>query len=438
LSKACNELKSLTKKERETLVLVNMGTVLEYFDFKTYMHIAVILNATFFPTSDPYTNALLAAFSFSMGYILRPIGSFIFGILGDWWGRKTNILITTMAMSISSFFLGCMPTYAQAGFKASIAVIICRAIQGICSAVEIIGAAVYVTETLKPPRSYFFGGMTGLAAGIGELLALFCCSALIMLRPEDGWRYVFFLGSGLAVLGMIARTRLRETPEFIKASSEFKSKKQNTKGAIVKTLFQHKRNAIAYLLVGLLTPFSFFVSFIYMGTILTSNYGYTPENLMPHNLGITVIDLIVYCGMLFLTLYYNPLKIMKVVAYLFIATSALVPFVVNHSTSVFPIFMMQSLIAVFSVSELGLGVFARGFPVVGRYTLLGVSYSLARALAAVSTSYGCVYVGDRYGIEGVSVLLILIACAHLIGLYLFVPCEEDKTFFQAKTLPQTA
>lgn len=430
MRKNYKQLGTLTKTERETLILVNIGTVLEYFDFKTYMHIAVILNSLFFPVSDPYTNALLAAFSFSMGYILRPIGSFIFGILGDWWGRKTNILITTMTMSISSFFLGCMPTYAQAGFKASIAVVVCRAIQGVSSAVELIGAAVYVTETLKPPKSYFFGGMTGLAAGLGELLALFCCSALIMLRPEDGWRYVFFLGSGIAVLGMIARTKLRETPEFIKASSEFKSRKKNTKGTIIKSLLQHKRNAISYLLVGLLTPFSFFVSFIYMGTILTSKYGYTPENLIPHNLGITIIDLIVYCGMLFFTLYCNTIKIMKLSAYIFIAISACVPFVVNHSTSAVPIFIMQSLLASFSISELGLAVFARGFPVVGRYTLLGVSYSLARALAAISTSYGCVYIGDKYGIEGVSVLLILVVTAHLVGLYMFVPCQEDQELFQ--------
>lgn len=121
---------------------------------------------------------------------------------------------------------------------------------------------------------------------------------------------------------------------------------------------------------------------------------------------------------------------MKLSAYIFIAISACVPFVVNHSTSAVPIFIMQSLLASFSISELGLAVFARGFPVVGRYTLLGVSYSLARALAAISTSYGCVYIGDKYGIEGVSVLLILVVTAHLVGLYMFVPCQEDQELFQ--------
>ncbi len=426
MSSVSSDRESLSKEERETLFLINIGTVLEYFDFKTYMHIAVVLNAIFFPTSDPYTNALLAAFSFSMGYLLRPIGSFIFGILGDLWGRKTNIMITTMAMSISSFFLGCMPTYAQAGIKASIAVLVCRAIQGISSAVEIIGATVYVTEILKPPRSYFYGGMSGFAAGIGELLALFFCSALLFLRPQDGWRYVFFLGSGIAVLGMIARTKLKETPEFLKAAEDLRRSDALNKKSIIKTLLDHKRNAFAYLLIGLLTPVSFFVCLIYMGGLLTTKFGYTPEDIIPHNFMITIIDLVVYCLLMYLSLYYNPIKIMKVSAALFLIISFFLPVVVHHSTSVLPIFIIQTLLASLSVSELGLAVFARGFPVIGRYTLLGVSYSLARALAAVSTSYGCVYLGEKFGIEGVAGLLIVVVSAQLFGLFYFVPCPEDK------------
>jgi MFS family permease len=361
-----------------------------------------------------------------MGYLLRPIGSLIFGILGDLWGRKTNIMITTTSMSVSSFFLGCMPTYAEVGIRASIAVLVCRAIQGISSAVEIIGATVYVTEILKPPRSYFFGGMMGLAAGIGELLALFCCSVFLFLRPQDGWRYVFFLGSAIAVIGMVARTRLKETPEFIKASQDFKGVDSTYRKPLFAILWEHRRNALAYLLVSLLTPFSFFVCLIYMGTILTSKYGYSPEDIIPHNLCITVIDLIVYCGFLFLTLYYNPIRIMKFVAFMFLIISSALPLVINYSPSVIPVFIVQALLASLSISELGLAIFARGFPVIGRYTLLGVSYSLARAMAAVSTSYGCVYIGDKFGIVGVTILLMGVVSAHLLGLYLFVPCAEDR------------
>lgn len=162
-------LSGLKRDQKETIFLLNLGTFLEYFDFKTYIHIAVILNSVFFPVYDSYTSALLAAFSFSMAYLLRPVGSLIFGLLGDLWGRKGNILITTMSMSVASFFLGVMPTYAQTGIKASIGVIVCRVIQGICSAVEVTGASIYLTETIKGPRSYFFTALVWLSVGMGGI-----------------------------------------------------------------------------------------------------------------------------------------------------------------------------------------------------------------------------------------------------------------------------
>lgn len=415
----------LSRSQKETIFLVNIGTFLEYFDFKTYVHIAVVLNAVFFPVLDPYASSLLAAFTFSMAYLVRPIGSFIFGVLGDKLGRKNNILITTMSMSISCFFLGSMPTYEQIGITASIAVIVCRIVQGISSAVEITGASIYITESIKAPRSYFYTGLVGLFAGLGELFALFCCSMLMLLHPEDGWRYVFYLGSAIAIIGMIARTRLKETPEFLEATKV--RKKQETKESFVKSLAHYKKNAVAYFLICLLPPFAFFVSFIYMGNLLVEKFGYTPAQILSHNLWITIADLVTYCGILWVVKYYNPLRIMRIGSFLFLLAALAFPFIINYClTSIWLFYLAQCFIACLNVTAIGTAIFARGFPTLGRYTLMGVGYSLARAVAAVLTSYGCVYVGGKYGIEGVGILLIIMALIRIYGLYTFEPCEEDR------------
>lgn len=265
---------------------------------------------------------------------------------------------------------------------------------------------------------------------MGGVFALFCCSCLLYLRPDDGWRYVFFLGSGLAVVGMIARATLKETPEFLEVSKKYKDHQK--KKMVFKAFSSYKRNAIAYFLACLLNPFSFFVSIIYVGGILSHKFGYSATELISHNFFIVLIDMILYCAILYLTLYINPLKIIKFSSLLYVIFAAFFPLVIAYSTTIFPIFIMQILIHC-TFTDAATAVFARGFPVLGRYTLLGVSYSLARALAAVCTSYACIYIGEKYGIWGVGILLVLIAIIRLIGIYLFVPsCENGNHPLQEK------
>lgn len=423
LTMSKSEVYSLTKEQRESLGLINIGTLLEYFDFYTYIHISVVLNNIFFPSSDPYTKSLLLALSFSMAYILRPIGSFVFGFLGDLWGRKVTIIITTLMMSIASFCLGCMPTFEQIGWSASIAVLVCRAVQGMSSAVEVIGARIYISEMIKAPKSYFYTALVSVASDAGTILALGMCSFFLFIRPEDGWRYVFFLGSGIAVVGSIARTRLRESPEFLEAIKKISLHKQKKK--VLMTFSHNWRNVIAYFCIELRTPILFFISFIQMGEYLSQHYGYTPTQIIHHNLLITILSAAVYLGSAILTQYIYPLKIMKGAAFCLLGFSFFFPYLISQSHSVFEIFWIQAIPWALNITGIGAAVFMRGFPVIGRYTVIGVSYSIARALGAVTTSYACVWLMAKFGLPGMAGLMVLMVLLHLIGLYLFIPSKED-------------
>src|SRR4029078_2520500 len=104
---------SLKREQREAIGLLQIGTFLEYFDLMLYIHMAVLLNELFFPKTDPETAALLVAFAFCSTYVMRPIGAFIFGWLGDNVGRKSTIIITTVMMSLSCILMANLPTYAQ-------------------------------------------------------------------------------------------------------------------------------------------------------------------------------------------------------------------------------------------------------------------------------------------------------------------------------------
>src|SRR5271166_1263690 len=109
---------SLQREQRQAIGLLSIGTFLEYFDLFLYAHMAVVLNELFFPKADTHSQALLSAFAFSSAFVFRPIGALLFGYIGDTYGRKTTIMITTFMMSVTCVIMANAPTYAQVGITA--------------------------------------------------------------------------------------------------------------------------------------------------------------------------------------------------------------------------------------------------------------------------------------------------------------------------------
>ena len=162
----------LSRNQKETIGLLQVGAFLEYFDLMLYVHMAVLLNELFFPKTDPHTAALISAFSFCSTFILRPFGALLFGWIGDNIGRKTTVIITTMMMAISCIIMANLPTYAQIGIAAAWFLTFCRVIQGMAAMGEIISAQIYMTEITKPPARYPIVALTEVFADFGGFAAL--------------------------------------------------------------------------------------------------------------------------------------------------------------------------------------------------------------------------------------------------------------------------
>ncbi|MEI6628265.1 MAG: MFS transporter [Alphaproteobacteria bacterium] len=197
-----------------------------------YVHMEVLLNELFFPKTDPHTAALLAAFAFCSTWVLRPFGALIFGYIGDKIGRKPTIIITTFMMALSCIVMANLPTYEQIGITAAWLVTFCRILQGLSSMGEIVGANIYLAEITKPPLRYTVVALTDTASSLGGMVALLVATLATSIQFK--WRIVFWIGSAIALAGTIARTRLRETPEFIVSNNE-KLKNNQTlikKGAV--------------------------------------------------------------------------------------------------------------------------------------------------------------------------------------------------------------
>ncbi len=311
---------SLNRDQKEAVGLLQIGTFLEYFDLMLYVHMAVLLNELFFPKTDPHTAALLTAFAFCSTYVLRPFGALLFGYIGDHIGRKPTVIITTMMMAVSCIVMANLPTYAQIGITAAWLVTGCRIAQGFSSMGEIICAEVYMTELTKPPAQYPAVSCVGVATQAGAAFALGIAS--LVTHFGFNWRMAFWMGAGIAVIGSVARTRLRETPEFIKKIRQLQENlpSEKRKNTISKAVWTQKlinkkkmdrKSFWAYTAASFGWPMSFYLTFMYFSLPLKVDYGYTSEEIILHNFLLSIFSLINFSLLSFISFKIHPLKILR-------------------------------------------------------------------------------------------------------------------------------
>jgi MFS family permease len=205
---------------RQAAVSSALGSVLEWLDFTAYGVVsATVFPKLFFPTLDP-NSALLASFAtFGVGFVARPAGGILFGLLGDRIGRKQVLLITFLLMGFSSVLIGLMPPYALIGIWAPILIVVLRFMQGFALGGEATGAQLFTMEHAPPDKRGLFGSFINLAAPASQVLAnglLFAIAAVMTDQKFEtfGWRIPFLLSIFLIVLGAYLRSRVAETPAF--------------------------------------------------------------------------------------------------------------------------------------------------------------------------------------------------------------------------------
>jgi MHS family proline/betaine transporter-like MFS transporter len=183
-----------------------VGNVLEFYDFAAYGFFAVIFGRNFFP-SDNHLVSLLSAFAvFAAAFFMRPLGGAVFGHIGDRYGRKNALVISTVVMAVSTLLIGCLPTYASVGALAPLLLVALRLAQGLSLGGEYAASVAFLVEVSPPGRRGLVGSLAPLGSTLGSLLGS-CMGALVsqLVSPADlvvwGWRLPFLFA---IVLGGLA------------------------------------------------------------------------------------------------------------------------------------------------------------------------------------------------------------------------------------------
>ena len=199
------------------ILAASIGSALEWYDFFLYgTAAALVFGDLFFPKSDPVAGTLLAFLTFGVGFVVRPLGGILFGIMGDRFGRKPVLVATLLMIGIGTTAIGLLPTYAQIGYWAPALLVAMRVVQGLGAGAEYGGAVIFLVENAPAGHRGFWGGFAPLGVSIGNLLAAGAFALVTMLPREElmswGWRLPFLASFLLILVGIFVRLRVAETP----------------------------------------------------------------------------------------------------------------------------------------------------------------------------------------------------------------------------------
>jgi len=206
-------------KLKKAITAAALGNAMEWFDFGVYGFVAFALGQVFFPGADPGIQMIAALATFSVPFLVRPLGGLFFGALGDKFGRQKVLSVTIIIMSVSTFCIGLIPGYATFGIWAPILLLLAKLAQGFSVGGEYTGAAIFVAEYSPDRKRGFlgswldFGSIAGFILGAGVVVLI---SSIGGEAPflEWGWRIPFFIAAPLGLIGIYLRHALEETPTF--------------------------------------------------------------------------------------------------------------------------------------------------------------------------------------------------------------------------------
>ncbi|MGA7023926.1 MAG: MFS transporter, partial [Pseudolabrys sp.] len=239
----------IPKNFRTVIVAASVGNVIEWYDFYIFGSLAAILSVKFFEQSNPVAALLSTIALFTAGFLIRPLGAFLFGWMGDKVGRKYTFLVTLTGMGLGTGAIGLIPTYESIGLSAAFILFGLRMLQGLCLGGEYGGAITYVAEHVEDQHRGYYTGWLQTSPTLGIVVSL---AVIIATRTYFGndvfnawaWRIPFLISFLMVAIAVYIRLQLQETPIF----EEIKAKGQMTKNPWKEAFLS---NNIKYILIAI-------------------------------------------------------------------------------------------------------------------------------------------------------------------------------------------
>jgi len=220
----------IPKNFRTVIMAASAGNVIEWYDFYIFGSLATILSVKFFEKSHPVAALLSTIALFTAGFLVRPLGAFVFGWLGDMVGRKYTFILTLVGMALGTGAIGLIPTFDQIGLAAAFILFALRMIQGLCLGGSYGGAITYVAEHVPEARRGYYTGWLQTSPTLGIVLSLIVIIATRTYFGEKvfndwAWRIPFLCSFFLLLVTMYMRRNFEESPVYQEIKAKGKTSK---------------------------------------------------------------------------------------------------------------------------------------------------------------------------------------------------------------------
>ncbi len=226
------------------------GTVAEWYEFFLYgTASALVFGTLFFKQTGNPVDGIIAAFAlYAVGFAARPLGGLVFGHFGDKLGRKQLLQLSLVAVGITTFLMGCLPTFDQVGYWAPGMLVFLRLVQGFAFGGEWGGAIILVSEHSPDNRRGFWASWPQAGVPAGNLVATLVLLALSNMLPESeflawGWRVAFWFSAVVVLIGYWIRTKVDDAPIFKEAQAAQASDAKAQLG-VIEVLRHHWRSVL--------------------------------------------------------------------------------------------------------------------------------------------------------------------------------------------------
>jgi MHS family alpha-ketoglutarate permease-like MFS transporter len=365
------------------------GNLVEWYDWYAYSAFSLYFANSFFPDSNPTVQLINTAGIFAVGFLMRPIGGYIFGKLADTKGRKEAMTLSVLLMSFGSLLIAFLPGYNSIGIAAPILLLVARLLQGLSVGGEYGTSATYLSEVATKERRGFYSSFQYVTLIGGQLLALGLQLILQNIFLDDkqmhdwGWRIPFVVGALLSLVALYLRTHLNETEAFI--AKDDKIKKEGS----MKELLKHPRAILVVVGLTLGGTLAFYTYTTYMQKFLVNTVGLTKYQS----------TILTFCSLLIFALLQPVFGALSdkvgrrplLISFGVLGTIFTYPLLstLSHTTSMWSAFglLMAALIIVSGYTSINAVVKAELFPVEVRALGVGLPYSLTVAIFGGTAEY---------------------------------------------------
>ncbi|EKF73211.1 MULTISPECIES: MFS transporter [Alcanivorax] len=402
------------QNRKNAVIAGYVGNVIEWYDFALYGFMASILSQLFFP-SDNEVASLLATYGvFAAGFVMRPLGSFVFGWLGDTIGRSKTMLLSVALMFLPTLFLGLLPSYAVIGIWAPILLVIIRLVQGLSVGGEFSSSVTYLVETADPDHRGRAGSWANQGAISGMLLGAGLAALVTTVFPKEvvlewAWRIPFLLGGFLGGIAMYLRRKLPKSPEF-KSYSDQAEPRSPLKLAFTRN---GKQMAQAILFASAYGVF-FYIPMVYLPNWLNEHASFGLDRAMQ----INSLALLVAAPLVYLSALIGDRYLLRThwitLSFGLVALAAWPLFELMQAGSLVAATLGQVLFIAMLAIPLGSApaIFVELFPPVDRLTGYSISYNLGVGVIGGATPMAATWLIQQTG-NSLSVAGMLVVAGAL-------------------------